>query len=390
KFEPKWPDEPNEDGVYLPDDLDSRTPHPSTTPKSLWDVISSTYCPRRIPDNACATFKLFPKLPFELRRIIWRLSLPGQRVVELLYDDTTGQCKSPCPVPTALHINSESRGVALESYELAFGTAKAVAVVYFDFGVDALYVGLGNFSPSQTDPSRRLFRDLQRKDLERLEHLITDDDMSHFYESESVSTKSPTGLKNHTMTSLKSLTLIMSEDNFELVIHETENNPGEFHPWFINKEGKLVPWSLLKIWDFLSSLYMERMVHEESINLPILRAVSRERLKRDSRWAERIEFLDRTVLNGDGCLYIKDGIIDKLSEMENNEPDKYYQVGAQIGQSLGFAGSSLDPIHVYTCQNTCSCAIGHKKKHHIPEFFPDVSNVDIRAILAQVNGAESA
>jgi hypothetical protein len=181
KFVPKWPDEPNEHDVYLPDDLDSRTPHPPTAPKALFDIISSTYYSSAKPNNDFARFTLFPKLPIELRRIIWRRSLPGQRVVEVLYYNFTGQCRSSRPIPIALHVSSEARGVALESYELAFGTAEAEAMVYFDFKIDALFLSLGNFAPSSWDPARYFFRKLRSIYLCRLQHIMIEDTMRSLY-----------------------------------------------------------------------------------------------------------------------------------------------------------------------------------------------------------------
>jgi hypothetical protein len=72
-------------------------------------------------------FSLFPKLPAELRLKIWKLALPGPRIVEVYYD----RAKHPwdenfirfnTPPPAALHANWESRRVALEKYWLRLGT----------------------------------------------------------------------------------------------------------------------------------------------------------------------------------------------------------------------------------------------------------------------------
>jgi len=92
-------------------------------------------------------------LPLELRQIIWRYSLPDRRAVEVFYDETV-ECISPCALPAALHVSSEARGVAFDSYELLFVTRKANAKIYFDVSVDALFLGVGNFSPSSEKPAR--------------------------------------------------------------------------------------------------------------------------------------------------------------------------------------------------------------------------------------------
>jgi hypothetical protein len=44
--------------------------------------------------------------------------------------------------------------VAFDSYELLFATRKANAKIYFDVSFDALFLGVGNFSPSNEKPTR--------------------------------------------------------------------------------------------------------------------------------------------------------------------------------------------------------------------------------------------
>ncbi|KAH8770675.1 hypothetical protein F5882DRAFT_441943 [Hyaloscypha sp. PMI_1271] len=72
-------------------------------------------------------FSLFPKFPAELRLKIWKLALPGPRIVEVYYD----RAKHPwdesfirfnTPPPSVLHANWESRRVALEKYWLRIGS----------------------------------------------------------------------------------------------------------------------------------------------------------------------------------------------------------------------------------------------------------------------------
>ncbi|KAL5319341.1 hypothetical protein ACEPPN_012392 [Leptodophora sp. 'Broadleaf-Isolate-01'] len=53
-------------------------------------------------------FHPFPRLPLELRRKIWLCSLPRPRVLT---------CCWAIPVPVALQINAEARGIALEHFE---------------------------------------------------------------------------------------------------------------------------------------------------------------------------------------------------------------------------------------------------------------------------------
>jgi hypothetical protein len=413
RFEPKWPDEPDDDGVYLPEDEDSRTLPPSTAPKEVFEIISKTYCPNpKPPKHILAEFMLFPKLPIELRRVIWRCSLLGRRVVEVLYENETGQCKSCCPIPTTLHVNSEARGVALESYELAFATPRANAMVYFDFSVDALFIGVGNVSPSRTDPASLLFRTLQYNDLRRLEHLIIDDKMYSLYPGvEEVehgtdsdggddhegfdnavdssvdnpeSDASERSLNKLGLERLQSITIINNYGDNDLVLHETEDNKGEFHAWCISDDGKPVPWFIpesieLAALSHFSDLWRltELVKWEGDTNLTTLRYVSRQRLRQEETWSKRISFLDQVVLPGgfNFCLYPKDGVIDRIMEMEedenNTEPfDALHDY------------FDADPEYIYISQNPYVCPIGHR--HQEPYHWP-LEDYSLRRALTSID-----
>jgi hypothetical protein len=66
RFEPKWPDEPNYlDGLYYPDDMEDRTPHPKAVPEEVTDIIASTYTSNIVIENNDMKFTLLPKLPIE-------------------------------------------------------------------------------------------------------------------------------------------------------------------------------------------------------------------------------------------------------------------------------------------------------------------------------------
>lgn len=85
RFEPKWPEDENgPNGLYYPDVIEDRTPHPEAVPQEVRDIVVSTYTSATtVFENEHAKFTLFPKLPVELRRTIWRHSLPGSRLVEV-------------------------------------------------------------------------------------------------------------------------------------------------------------------------------------------------------------------------------------------------------------------------------------------------------------------
>lgn len=89
-------------------------------------------------------FSVFPKLPFELRLMIWRFCLPGPRNVGIKIRFKAGgfggwvvRGNIPRP-PVALQVCQESREEALRYYILSFGTNAHPATVYFNYQVDTL------------------------------------------------------------------------------------------------------------------------------------------------------------------------------------------------------------------------------------------------------------
>jgi hypothetical protein len=72
------------------------------------------------------TFTIFPKLPIELRRMIWRLTFPSRRMIDLtlalqhLGRFCTRRRPADPKLPVALHVNQESRSIALKTYYILF------------------------------------------------------------------------------------------------------------------------------------------------------------------------------------------------------------------------------------------------------------------------------
>lgn len=65
------------------------------------------------------TFHSFGKLPAELRTKIWKLCLPGPRLVDFQLKGQLFKCAASSePVPVILHINHESRVEGLKQYKL--------------------------------------------------------------------------------------------------------------------------------------------------------------------------------------------------------------------------------------------------------------------------------
>jgi hypothetical protein len=99
-------------------------------------------------------FVFFPRLPAELRRIIWLFAIPGPRTITIFSQkeafvtnaDGHAACnpsipaKSNSKAPALLHTNRESRDVALKFYSLAFKEHLNQRPVYFRFSTDTLYM----------------------------------------------------------------------------------------------------------------------------------------------------------------------------------------------------------------------------------------------------------
>ena len=73
--------------------------------------------------GAVGDFVRFPKLPPELRREIWKLALPGTRIIEVTSEDDYysrergyRKLRLSCDMPVLMHVCRESRQVALEKY----------------------------------------------------------------------------------------------------------------------------------------------------------------------------------------------------------------------------------------------------------------------------------
>ncbi|PMD29573.1 hypothetical protein L207DRAFT_642331 [Hyaloscypha variabilis F] len=102
--------------------------------------------PQTLGTQTHKAFALFPKLPPELRRIVWDLARPSPRVIKLFHTKVNDVdiLYSTAKVPSLLHTCQESRRVAKSWYELSLGYKsnfgkKHAAHVYFDYSRDFLY-----------------------------------------------------------------------------------------------------------------------------------------------------------------------------------------------------------------------------------------------------------
>ncbi|KAK6587360.1 hypothetical protein PZA11_000650 [Diplocarpon coronariae] len=85
------------------------------------------------------SFTVFPKLPFELRCMIWKASC-SSRTIEFDYDDIDG-FTSRAADPKALRVCRESRELIIPLYPLCFGTFFHPARTRFNFENDTLFIG---------------------------------------------------------------------------------------------------------------------------------------------------------------------------------------------------------------------------------------------------------
>jgi hypothetical protein len=322
--------------------------------------------------------------------MIWYYSL-SSRLIELFWDESVGVCKSSCPPPAALSVNKESREVALEYYKLCFGTSQAPAKIYFDMTVDELYLGIGNIVASSNDLLDAVSSALAPEDVSQIRHLLIDDDL--FQEDDPL----PSTAIQGRAFSLQSITIIKPESCGDFVSELVNIQPVERDVWLFGEDGRTRRWpdrivqeegeQTWEVKDEFASEEFEKLIVGPNGFRTLSRFVTQERLKQDERWAKRMDFLQKTVLWDNGCLYARDGLIEKLIDMEDLDPAKYGKLSLLVS---GRSEWVLDPQLVYACQTTCVCAVGHRKKFQGPNWFPDISGVDLRALLKKVEGTGSS
>ncbi|KAF8854118.1 hypothetical protein BDZ45DRAFT_806109 [Acephala macrosclerotiorum] len=86
------------------------------------------------------TFTCFPRLPLELRCLIWE-AMCQPRTVELEYDEDFPEgFSSRAMNPKVLEVCRESRKTVIDSYPLCFGSVFFPAKVRFNFAIDTLFI----------------------------------------------------------------------------------------------------------------------------------------------------------------------------------------------------------------------------------------------------------
>jgi len=122
-----------------------------------------------------ATFILFPKLPPELRQIVWRLTLQP-RIIEVKFIESRG-FYTQVPTPTALQVCRESRSAVLASYPTCFGNVIYTPLILFNFSLDTLY-----FDQTLQHQVQHFAASLKREEVDRLRYLAVDSWINHDFE----------------------------------------------------------------------------------------------------------------------------------------------------------------------------------------------------------------
>ncbi|QSZ33613.1 hypothetical protein DSL72_005181 [Monilinia vaccinii-corymbosi] len=86
------------------------------------------------------TLSRFKELAPELRNAIWKLNIPGDRIVDIIYDKGQDKYLSfRAKIPSLLHVNREARSFAQQFYQLAFPTRTNPAHIWIRFDRDTIY-----------------------------------------------------------------------------------------------------------------------------------------------------------------------------------------------------------------------------------------------------------
>jgi hypothetical protein len=126
-------------------------------------------------------FTLFPKLPVEIRCMIWT-AMCEPRAVELEHDEELETFYSKAhsaPYPLALEICQESRNAIINEYPLCFGSIFYPATTRFNFKLDTLYI-----SEELWEDLPNLFSLFRENEINNLQHIALDEFYVTQYELE--------------------------------------------------------------------------------------------------------------------------------------------------------------------------------------------------------------
>lgn len=323
-------------------------------------MISSAYSPASKQESFLDTFNLFPDFPIELRRSIWKFAA-GPRVVEIIYNQFTGCYESTTAIPAILHTTQESREVALECYDLCFSTDDAEPTIYFDFSIDALYLGVGSLAPIRY-PFQQFLKSVNRQDLSRVRSLFLEDK----YEVEFAKEGNVLKLPPYGFDGLQELTIVVGngptkKEDWDVVLAGVEGSIGELQAWLVKKSGAIEPWHLPRgRWPEICKAqisyfwaHFEKNEHPEDSQLKLTRIVSRRRLYHEPRLQDRMKFLrNHTFLVRSCCFWKNGGITARVEELH-----RIRAVYRKVKERLGYS-----PRRVAQCLELCACRNRHQKR----------------------------
>ncbi|PVH79533.1 hypothetical protein DL98DRAFT_631408 [Cadophora sp. DSE1049] len=139
------------------------------------ETVSSSDLLAMVEAHTIDKFRIFSKLPLELRMDIWECVLPESRVVTIEQSrrrHVVAEQDRAVTIPTELlHTNQESRSVALKVYE-AFQGGWERGPVYFDFKKDVLCTrDFSAYNPIGLGPGSLLDAEGMREWQTKLQHL---------------------------------------------------------------------------------------------------------------------------------------------------------------------------------------------------------------------------
>lgn len=398
-----------EGGCYQPLDLESRSVH-DEPPKHVVECVKDTLkglndfgqSPENLAAQPLEDFPQFSNLPLEVRRQVWYNTFPGTRLVEIIYDDYDGVCRSSCTPPIALWICQESRIEVLRFYKLMFATEWSDARIYFNPRVDELYLGAGNFEP---EPKHvlEMFESMETDDIGAIESLVIDYDLANdnrgglegVYLSLwwKLSQMGDKATKKYVFNRLQNLTFVNIKShrgcndseftNFasDIVLGEVEYNPGEFQAWNVSPSPNPVskvdsyihPWKLplgicdwaIPVSDFWRKLEAWK-AHNGYMSLRTVRFVALHNLQYSKRWEKRARFLEKSIyVQWSGCIYELTDDLKQLLYSKIFDTETYAEIGVRLTERVHQyldVDDDVEPLEAYLSDEICCCGSGHVKQ----------------------------
>ncbi|KAG9235232.1 Dak1 domain-containing protein [Amylocarpus encephaloides] len=154
-----------------PMEIDAQAATTASPSNDHTDLLSPTPSEQSVQVEPLAAFHLFPCLPSKIRANIWKLNLPGPRLVEIIVrGDPYEEFVPSAERVTNLHVCQESRALALLSHPFSFEVDYNAPLVPFNFESDTLLLG-----QALSWTGYRIFHSLcNKEDLAKVKRLMVD------------------------------------------------------------------------------------------------------------------------------------------------------------------------------------------------------------------------